>query len=45
MSLDHVNQAFASIGVEEIDGVIGADILEYKNAVIDYKNLILYLKK
>jgi len=45
MNLDHVNQAFASIGIEEVDGVIGADILEDKKAVIDYKNLILYLKK
>ncbi|MEO1452031.1 MAG: acid protease, partial [Bacteroidota bacterium] len=45
MSLDHVNQAFTSLGIEEIDGVVGADILEEKHAIIDYKNLVLYLKK
>ncbi|WP_420552557.1 aspartyl protease family protein [Tenacibaculum aiptasiae] len=45
MSLDHVNNAFVSMGLEEIDGVIGADILTDKKAIIDYANLILYLKK
>ncbi|KAB1154157.1 acid protease [Tenacibaculum aiptasiae] len=45
MSLDHVNNAFVSMGLEEIDGVIGADILTNKKAIIDYSNLILYLKK
>ncbi|MCF2876571.1 MULTISPECIES: retropepsin-like aspartic protease [unclassified Tenacibaculum] len=45
MSLDHVNKAFESMGLEEIDGVIGADILTNKKAIIDYSNLILYLKK
>jgi len=44
MNLDHVNVALKGIGVQEIDGVIGADILTAGMAVIDYKNLILYLK-
>lgn len=45
MSLEHVNQAFEGMGMERIDGVLGADILEQGQAVIDYSNLILYLKK
>jgi hypothetical protein len=45
MNLDHVNNAFESAGLEKIDGVIGADILTNKKAIIDYSNLILYLKK
>ena len=45
MNLDHVNNAFKSIGIKETDGVIGADILTDREAIIDYSNLILYLKK
>jgi len=45
MNLDHVNNAFESMGLEKIDGVIGADILTNNKAIIDYSNLILYLKK
>jgi len=45
MSLDHVNQAFSSYGVEEVDGVIGADVLTFKDGIIDYSNLVLYLKR
>ena len=45
MNLDHVNNAFESMGLEKIDGVIGADILTNNKAIIDYYNLILYLKK
>jgi len=45
MNLDHVNSAFESMGLEKVDGVIGADILTNYNAIIDYKNLTLYLKK
>lgn len=45
MNLDHVNNAFESIGLEKVDGVIGADILTNKKAIIDYSNLILFLKK
>jgi hypothetical protein len=44
MSLDHVNKVLKSIGVEEMDGVIGADILTAGNAVIDYTKMVLYLK-
>lgn len=45
MNLDHVNNAFESMGLEKIDGVIGADILTNNRAIIDYSNLVLYLKK
>lgn len=45
MSLDHVNVAFEQMGMEKIDGVIGADILTNQKAIIDYVNLIIYLKE
>ncbi|MFS4467860.1 redoxin domain-containing protein [Maribacter sp. 2210JD10-5] len=45
MDLDHVNVAFADYGIEAVDGVLGADILEGKSAVIDYESMALYLKK
>lgn len=45
MNLDHINNAFKQVGLAGIDGVIGADILTKGKAVIDYENLILYLKK
>ena len=45
MNLDHINNAFKEVGIAEIDGVIGADILIKGKAVIDYENLILYLKE
>jgi len=45
MSLDHVNRAFKTMKMEEVDGIIGADILSSKKGVIDYPNLILYLQK
>jgi len=45
MNLDHVNNAFTSMGLKEVDGVIGADILSSNKGIIDYANLTLYLKK
>ena len=45
MNLDHVNNAFNSMGLKEVDGVIGADILSSNKGIIDYTNLTLYLKK
>ncbi|MFK8161023.1 MAG: retropepsin-like aspartic protease [Lewinella sp.] len=45
MNLDHVNNAFTAMGLKEIDGVIGADILTSNKGIIDYVNLALYLKK
>ena len=45
MNLDHMNTAFKQHGLEEIDGVIGAELLLSGKAIIDYANMILYLKK
>lgn len=44
IDLTSVNQAYASEVSGHIDGVIGADILQGKNAVIDYATNTLYLK-
>ncbi len=43
--LDHVNTALIEHNANAIDGIIGADILEKGEAVIDYKKKRLYLKK
>ncbi len=45
MNLDHVNTALTSMGLNKVDGVIGADILTSNKGIIDYSNLVLYLKK
>lgn len=45
LSLEHINGALRSLQLEEIDGIIGADFLSGRSAVIDYKNMILYFKK
>ena len=44
IDLSHVNRALRSKGVKQIDGVIGADILNKKKAIIDCGNLTMYLK-
>lgn len=44
MNLDHINGAFEQLGIEKVDGIIGADILTTQKAIIDYVNLIVYLK-
>jgi len=43
-NLSHVNQALEDHDAEEVDGIIGADILKKGRAVIDYKQKALYLK-
>ncbi len=43
--LTHVNTALIDHNSEEVDGIIGADILEKGNAIIDYGSNCLYLKK
>lgn len=42
--LSHVNSALVDHDAEEVDGIIGADILKKAKAVIDYKQKALYLK-
>ena len=43
--LTHVNTALTEHHAEAVDGIVGADILEKGNAIIDYKNKCVYLKK
>jgi len=45
ISIAQINRRLTEIGVEEFDGIIGADILANGEAIIDYKNLMLYLKR
>ena len=44
LSLEHVNAAFRLRELPEIDGVIGADLLEQGAAILDYATRTLYLK-
>ena len=44
-NLVHVNTALTQHNATEVQGIIGADILEKGKAVIDYNALVLYLKK
>ena len=43
--LMHVNTVLKQHDVQEVDGIIGADILEAGKAFIDYDKKVLYLKK
>lgn len=43
LDLQHVNDSYKSMGLTEIDGVLGSDLLFLYNAVIDYKNRTLTL--
>lgn len=43
--LSHVNIALENHGAKKVEGIIGADILEKGQAIIDYKKKRLYLKK
>ncbi len=43
--LAHVNTALKQHDADEVDGIIGADILEEGKAFIDYNKKALYLKK
>ena len=45
IDLSNINTALLKQEAEEIDGIIGADVLEKTRAVIDYKKKKLYLKK
>lgn len=44
LDLSHVNQSYAQIGFEAVDGVLGSDILLQYKAVIDYEKKVLKLK-
>jgi len=43
--LSHVNIALENHGSKIVEGIIGADILDKGEAIIDYKKKRLYLKK
>ena len=45
LDLTHVNTALTEHKAKAVDGIIGADILEKGEAIIDYKNKCVYLKK
>ncbi len=45
IDLSHVNQALLARGALLMDGVIGGDILEAREAIIDCKRLQLYLRR
>lgn len=45
MDLSHVNKAMEQREEEQVDGVIGADILLAFNGIIDYEKLNLFLQK
>lgn len=45
LDLSHVNTALTEHNAEAVDGIIGADILEKGDAIIDYKYKRVYLKK
>lgn len=45
LDLSHVNTALKNHLSEEIDGIIGADLLKKGSAVIDYSKNRLFLKK
>ncbi len=44
IDLRYVNDAFESIDIPAIDGIIGADVLKKGFAVIDYEKRYLFLK-
>ncbi|PHR73619.1 MAG: acid protease [Lutibacter sp.] len=43
--LSHVNTALKEHGAKTVEGIVGADILDKGEAIIDYKKQRLYLKK
>lgn len=45
LDLSHVNKSYQQVGLNQIDGVLGSDILMKYNAVIDYEKKKLRLKK
>lgn len=46
IDLKHVKQSLLEKGVTRpANGIIGADVLNYHKAIIDYANQLLYLQK
>lgn len=44
LDLTHVNVALVEYKVKTVHGIIGSDVLLHGNAVIDYKEQILYIQ-
>jgi len=44
LDLDNINQALRGAGAEAVDGIVGADFLSRKRAIIDYGATRLWLR-
>ncbi|MCW3103054.1 MAG: putative aspartyl protease [Bacteroidetes bacterium] len=44
LDLSHVNASYEQIGLKQVEGVLGSDILMQYKAVIDYEKKVLKLK-
>ena len=44
LDLSHVNQSYKELGIKEVDGILGSDLLEEYKAVIDFQKKIVKLK-
>ena len=45
LNLSHVNASYEKMGFSQIDGVLGSDVLNKYNAIIDYKKQRITLSK
>lgn len=45
LDLSHINEAYENLGLEQVLGVIGSDLLEEYKAIIDYGAKSLTLRK
>ena len=45
LDLSHVNASYEKMGFSQIDGVLGSDVLNEYNAIIDYKKRKITLSK
>ncbi len=44
IDMTHVNQALMQQKIKSVHGIIGADVLIYGKAIVDYHNCMLFLK-
>lgn len=44
LDLSHVNVALTEYETKNVHGIIGSDVLNLAEAIIDYKNKVLYVK-
>lgn len=43
IEMEAVNNSLAKLNVAPVDGILGADVLHQKKAIIDYRDLFLYI--